>query len=104
VVASPSPGTRFLTLVDVAEVLNTSSAQVYALVRSGELPAIKIGGKGQWRVEKSELEKYIQRMYDKTRTFVDTHQFGRPDSQDRDTPETELVANLPDNPDTSTRG
>ena len=48
----PCPATpRFLTLADVAEVLNTSSAQVYALVRRGELPAIKIGGRGQWRVE-----------------------------------------------------
>ena len=48
----PMAGTpRFLTLADVAEVLNTSSAQVYALVRRGDLPAIKIGGRGQWRVE-----------------------------------------------------
>ena len=38
---------RFLTLADVAEVLNTSSAQVYALVRRGDLEAIKIGGRGQ---------------------------------------------------------
>ena len=36
---------RFLTLTDVAEVLNTSVSQVYALVRRGELPAIKIGGR-----------------------------------------------------------
>jgi excisionase family DNA binding protein len=78
-----SPGPRFLQLADVAEILNTSAAQVYALVRSGELPAIKIGGRGQWRVEVSELEKYIQRMYDQTREFVSTHQFGRglPDDQ-----------------------
>jgi excisionase family DNA binding protein len=69
---------RFLQLSDVAEVLNTSAAQVYALVRSGELPAIKIGGRGQWRVEASELEKYIERMYDETRDFVSTHQFGKP--------------------------
>ncbi|MCR6030649.1 helix-turn-helix domain-containing protein [Nocardioides sp. zg-579] len=66
---------RFLTLADVAEVLNTSSAQVYALVRRGELPAIKIGGRGQWRVETSQLEDFIQRMYDETRTFVDEHPF-----------------------------
>jgi excisionase family DNA binding protein len=70
---------RFLQLADVAEVLNTSSAQVYALVRSGELPAIKIGGRGQWRVETSELEAYIARMYDRTRDFVTTHRFGRPE-------------------------
>ena len=74
------PGPRFLQLSDVAEVLNTSSAQVYSLVRSGELPAIKIGGRGQWRVESSELERYIARMYDQTREFVSTHQFGRPNT------------------------
>lgn len=61
---------RFLPLADVAEVLNISSAQAYALVRSGELPAIKVGGRGQWRVETSELEGYIQRMYDQTRALV----------------------------------
>lgn len=66
---------RFLTLADVAEVLNTSSAQVYALVRRGDLPAIKIGGRGQWRVEDEQLEAYIQRMYAETRQFVDAHPY-----------------------------
>ncbi|MGN0064652.1 MAG: helix-turn-helix domain-containing protein [Nocardioides sp.] len=70
-----SPAPRFLTLTDVAEVLNTSSAQVYALVRRGDLPAIKIGGRGQWRVEAEQLEAYIQRMYAETKAFVDTHPF-----------------------------
>ena len=64
---------RFLRLADVAEILNTSSNQVYALVRNGELPAIKIGGRGQWRVEESVLEEYIARMYEQTREFVRTH-------------------------------
>jgi excisionase family DNA binding protein len=75
----PGSGPRFLQLADVAETLNISAAQVYALVRSGELPAIKIGGRGQWRVEASELEAYIARMYDQTREFVSTHRFGRSD-------------------------
>ena len=76
------PGTpRFLTLADVAEVLNTSSAQVYALVRRGDLPAIKIGGRGQWRVEASQLEDYIDRMYAETRDFVDSHPFVDPEGQ-----------------------
>ena len=78
---------RFLQLADVAEVLNISSAQVYALVRSGDLPAIKIGGRGQWRVEVSELEAYIARMYEQTRAFVDAHRFGRasePEGEDPD--------------------
>ena len=64
---------RFLQLTDVAEILNISSSQTYALVRSGELPAIKIGGRGQWRVERTALEEYIQRCYDETRAFVSAH-------------------------------
>lgn len=67
---------RFLQLTEVSEVLNISSAQAYALVRSGELPAIKVGGRGQWRVETEALESYIQRMYDETRRFVAAHPFG----------------------------
>lgn len=54
---------RFLTLADVAEVLNVTVRQVYALVRSGDLRGIQIGGRGQWRVEHVELEDYIQRQY-----------------------------------------
>ena len=72
---SATTGPRFLLLSDVAEVLNTSSKQVYALVRTGELPAIKIGGRGQWRVESTQLEEFIQRMYTETRTVVDEHPF-----------------------------
>jgi excisionase family DNA binding protein len=67
---------RFLQLADVSEILNISAAQTYALVRSGELPAIKIGGRGQWRVEETELEGYIQRMYAETRDFVASHPLG----------------------------
>jgi len=70
---------RFLQLADVAEILSISSAQVYALVRSGDLPAIKIGGRGQWRVESSVLEDYIQRLYAETAEFVSTHPLGRSD-------------------------
>jgi excisionase family DNA binding protein len=68
---------RFLQLADVAEILNISASQTYALVRSGELPAIKIGGRGQWRVERTQLEEYIQRAYAETRAFVDAHPLGR---------------------------
>jgi excisionase family DNA binding protein len=71
---------RFLLLSDVAEVLNISAAQTYALVRSGELPAIKVGGRGQWRVESELLEKYIQDAYTRTRDFVTAHPFGANES------------------------
>ena len=69
------PNPRFLTLADVAEVLNTSSAQVYALVRRRDLRAIKMGGRGQWRVSVEDLEAYIQRLYKETEQFVDEHPF-----------------------------
>jgi excisionase family DNA binding protein len=70
---------RFLTLADVSEVLNISAAQAYALVRSGDLPAIKVGGRGQWRVEATALEEYIARQYEQTREVVRTHPFGADD-------------------------
>jgi excisionase family DNA binding protein len=59
----PADLPRFLTLTDVADVLNVTSRQVYALVRTGDLRGIQIGGRGQWRVEAVELEDYIQRQY-----------------------------------------
>lgn len=66
---------RFHGLADVAEILNISAAQVYALVRRGELPAIKIGGRGQWRVEHAELEDYIARAYRDTKKFIEEHPY-----------------------------
>lgn len=54
----------------VAEELDISWAQAYALVRDGSLPAIKVGGRGQWRVERAQLEAYIERMYAQTREFI----------------------------------
>jgi excisionase family DNA binding protein len=62
---------RFLTLSDVAEELQISSSQMYALVRSGELPAIQIGGRGQWRVEQTVLDKYIEDKYAEARRMVE---------------------------------
>jgi excisionase family DNA binding protein len=61
---------RFLTLADVAEILNVSATQARALVRSGDLPAIQVGGRGQWRVETTKLEEYIARGYERTAEAV----------------------------------
>lgn len=61
---------RFLLLADVVEQLNVSMAQARALVRSGELPAIQVGGRGQWRIEATELEAYIQRKYAENRERI----------------------------------
>lgn len=62
---------RFVPLSDVAEMLSISASQAYALVRSGELRAIKVGGRGQWRVETTEIEDYIQRSYAATAHILD---------------------------------
>lgn len=58
---------RFLTIADVAECLNVSAGQVRTLIKSGELAAIQVGGRGQWRIDVAELEAYIERGYSKTR-------------------------------------
>jgi excisionase family DNA binding protein len=61
------PTPRFLTLDDVAEILNVSWSQAYALVRRKELTGLQIGGRGQWRVEVDELERFIQQKYAEAR-------------------------------------
>lgn len=57
---------RFLTLTDVADILNISAKHAYSLVHSGELPGIQIGGRKIWRVERSKLEEYIASAYERT--------------------------------------
>jgi excisionase family DNA binding protein len=64
---------RFLTMEEVAQELAVTQSQVYHMVRSGELPAIKIGGRGQWRIERARLEAYIAQKYDETAEFVRTN-------------------------------
>jgi excisionase family DNA binding protein len=55
---------RFLKLSDVCEMLNISTNQAYSLLNSGELRGIQVGGRGIWRIETTELESYIQRLYE----------------------------------------
>jgi excisionase family DNA binding protein len=50
---------RFLRPEEVAEVLNVTVSQVYTLMRTGQLPAVKIGRRGVWRVSQESLEAYI---------------------------------------------
>ncbi len=54
---------RFLTLPDVCETLNITMSQTRALLKSGELEGIQIGGRGQWRVEEAKLDEFIERQY-----------------------------------------
>ena len=65
-VPADGPPRRFLTVDQVSAELNISRSQTLALVRDGSLPAIKIGGRGHWRVERCWLEAFIARLYRQT--------------------------------------
>lgn len=68
---------RFMTLDQVAEYLSISNPQAYSLVRSGDLPAMKIGGRGVWRVDRRQLEAYIERVHEETRKWAEEHPLGK---------------------------
>jgi excisionase family DNA binding protein len=82
--STPGVEPRFYRLEDVATILNVRVAQVYALVRSGELPAVKLGGRGVWRVDRNQLEEYIERLHDETREWAKAHPLSGSESPEED--------------------
>lgn len=54
---------RFYTIPEVAEQLATSEQQIRAILKSGDLEGIQVGGRGQWRIGKVKLDEYIERLY-----------------------------------------
>lgn len=54
---------RFITTEQVAEELNVGLPLVRALLRTGELRGIQIGGRGLWRIATTDLENYISLAY-----------------------------------------
>ena len=66
---------RFLTLQQVAEDLTVTLSLVRALIASGRLPATQVGGRGQWRIERSKLEDYIAEAYARTRNEIANGRF-----------------------------
>lgn len=75
---------RFLTLADVGDILNISPSQTYALVRSGDLKGIQIGGRNQWRVERAKLEEFIQDAYRRAGETLTELPDDLPDDTDRE--------------------
>lgn len=65
--APPSQVGRFLTIADAAELLAIPAAQAFDLIRSGEIPAIRLNTRGGWRIERTELESYIDAKYEEAR-------------------------------------
>lgn len=55
--------TRFLSVEQVAEDLNVKASLVRALIKSGELRAIQVGGRGMWRIGTRDPEDYINSAY-----------------------------------------
>ncbi|MBG6185463.1 excisionase family DNA binding protein [Arthrobacter sp. CAN_A214] len=43
----------------MAEELNTKESTIRALIRTGEIPAIQVGGRGQWRLGRVDVEAYM---------------------------------------------
>ena len=60
-----------MPLEHVQAELSISYIQALTLVRSGELRAIKVGGRGQWRVSLDAFENYIEKRYAETAQLVD---------------------------------
>lgn len=78
---TPAPSSeiapRYLKLDDVAAYLSVSVPQVYALVRSGELPAIKLGGRGVWRVDREKLDTFLEDLETTTAEWAKAHPLQR---------------------------
>ena len=56
------PGrTRFLTVLEVADVMRVSKMTVYRLLHSGELPGVRVGR--SFRVPKAAVEDYLRSAY-----------------------------------------
>jgi excisionase family DNA binding protein len=49
---------RLLTLSEAANLLQVSTRTLQRMIRSGELPAFKVGG--QWRVRETQLKQWVE--------------------------------------------
>lgn len=53
-------------MTQVAEELNVKQSLVQGLIRTGELRAFQVGGRGLWRVGRQDVEDYINQAYNRT--------------------------------------
>ena len=59
---------QLLTLTEAAQLLHVSTKTLQRMIRSGDLPALKVGG--QWRLRESQLVNWIQSREGKDRQSV----------------------------------
>ncbi|MGH7358551.1 MAG: helix-turn-helix domain-containing protein [Acidimicrobiia bacterium] len=55
---------RFLTVQEVAELMRVSTMTVYRLIKSGELPAVRVGR--SFRVRDEDVDAYLGARYNQT--------------------------------------
>ena len=53
----PDVGSPLLTTEEVIDYLRVNARTVYRLIRSGDLPAVRIGH--QWRIRRKDLERWL---------------------------------------------
>ena len=61
---------QFLTLSQVKEILNVGMPTIYALLASGELRGLQLGGRRMWRVSEDDLADYLERCYQETQERI----------------------------------
>jgi excisionase family DNA binding protein len=52
---------RFLTVQEVAELMRVSTMTVYRIIKSGELPAVRVGR--SFRVRDTDVDTYLGSRY-----------------------------------------
>lgn len=57
---------KFLTIDQVAEILNVNKPTIYALLRSGEMKGLRLGGRGVWRISENDLQAFLDAAYQET--------------------------------------
>lgn len=75
---------RFLTIEQAAEELNVKQSLIRGLIKTGELRAIQIGGRGQWRIGRQDIEDYVTEAYRRTEERIATGELideGEPDGE-----------------------
>lgn len=60
------PPQRFLTIEQAAQELNVGEPLIRAMVKTGDLRAIQVGGRGVWRIGRADIEDYIEQAYRRT--------------------------------------
>lgn len=59
--SSPLMSARFVTVAEVARQLRVSNMTVYRLVKSGQLPAVRVG-RG-YRIREDDVRRYLDQRY-----------------------------------------